>query len=182
MSEYRKVINPIPKPQSTKKTKGKRPTTPTKGVDMDAVALKEERRARNAQNRAMGKQAERRVAKLVGGERTPMSGAVKNSNRNLTGDVEVRDAMGRDFMKIEVKVSSQTTASGEKSISIKRSWLEQAFRESKEAHEIGALAFRFKNDDKDYFIFTDEDIVELIEKAKLGSLYEASIPLDNQGD
>lgn len=158
----------VPKPESTKKK-----SKTTKTINQDAV--NEKRRQQNNANRQFGKYAERKVAKAVGGERTPLSGAAKYSNRNLTGDVEVRDGLGRDFMKIEVKSSAVVDAQGQKSFTIKLPVLQQAFREAHEAHEIGCVAFTFKGDGHIYYIFSDEDIHELIEKAKLGALYEQLI-------
>jgi hypothetical protein len=160
----------VPKPPSTKKSKNK---ATTKTVNQDAV--NEKRRQQNHINRQAGKRAEQRVAKDLGGERTPLSGAVKYSNRNLTGDVEVRNAKGRDFMKIEVKNTAQFTASGEKSFTIKLPVIEQCLKEAHEAHEIAAVAFTFKGDGRIFYIFGGEDIRELVELAKLGALYEDTI-------
>lgn len=170
MSERK--IRPVPKPESTKKSKSK-----TKGITktVDTAAVDEKRKAQNNINRNFGKSVERQVAKIVGGERTPMSGAVKNSNRNLTGDVEVKDALGRDFMKLEVKGTSNSTPKGDKTFTLKKSVLDQTFYEAEEAHEIGALYIHWKGgsyEQEDYVILESKHFIRLIELAKLGVLVE----------
>lgn len=52
--------------------------------------------------------------------------------------------------------------SGEKSISIKREWLEKAAEECKFVDKTMCLPFRFKGDDKIYCIFQNDDIATLI--------------------
>ena len=93
----------------------------------------------NERNRNFGKAVERNVAKLVGGERTPGSGAFKQSNRNLTGDVEVRDNAGNGLAKIECKGVSVLTPSGEKQFALKKSVLDQTFKEARAVNEIPVL-------------------------------------------
>lgn len=175
-------IRPVPKPEGGKKKKQK--TSTSKTVDMEAVAAREERRRQNNINRNFGKATERAVAKQMGGERTPMSGAIKNSNRNLTGDVEVKDALGRDFLKIEVKATSLLDPRGDKMFTIKLPVLQQAFREAEEAGEIGCVAFHFKNEphEKIYYIWEGAHATRLVELAKLGVLVEsgAYIPKDEE--
>jgi hypothetical protein len=178
-----KPFTPVPKPVSTKKSKtpskSKASALPSKSVDMAAVEAKKTRREQNARNRDFGKETERRVAKKVGGERIPMSGAIKQGNFNLTGDVRVRDALNNNMMKLEIKASSSISAKGEKQINIKLDWLKQMVQEAREAHEIGALTFHFKGESEEWYIFTEKDILDLIELAKLGCLYEATIEKDN---
>ena len=52
--------------------------------------------------------------------------------------------------------------SGEKSISIKREWLEKAAEECKFEDKTMCLPFRFKGDENIYFIFKNDDIAQLI--------------------
>ena len=139
---------------------------------MDAVDAKvRSRKEINDANRALGKQTERAVAKITGGERTPMSGAIKYSNRNLTGDVEVKDVRGRDFVKIEVKATSAIAPNGDKSFSLKKSVLDQTFREAEDAGEIGACFIHWKNGDyqDDYVVLKSEHFINFLELAKVGS-------------
>lgn len=137
-------INPVPKPTSEKKRGGKSP-------------------------KEKGTRLEREIAKKFGGERTPMSGAAKYSNRNLTGDVEIPDADGKPLIKIEAKYSGSINANGEKCYSLTQKVLKQMTQEAIEAHELGALYFRFKNDVQGYAILTHEHFHELVELAKLGA-------------
>ena len=52
--------------------------------------------------------------------------------------------------------------SGEKSISIKREWLEKASEECKFEDKTMCLPFRFKGDENIYCIFKNDDIAQLI--------------------
>ena len=63
--------------------------------------------------------------------------------------------------------------SGEKSISIKREWLEKAADECKFEDKTMCLPFRFKGDENIYCIFKNDDIVTLITTMK-------AYMLDNQ--
>ena len=83
-------INPVPKPESTKKRGGKSP-------------------------KDKGSRVERLVAKELGTQRTVGSGAFKQSNKNLTGDMDVRDNEGKEFIKLEVKYSGTINTKGERS-------------------------------------------------------------------
>lgn len=56
--------------------------------------------------------------------------------------------------------------SGEKSISIKKEWLEKAAEECKFEDKTMCLPFRFKGDDNIYCIFKNDDIAELITMMK----------------
>lgn len=56
--------------------------------------------------------------------------------------------------------------SGEKSISIKREWLEKARKECKDTDKTMCLPFRFKGDDNIYCIFRNDDIVSLVTTMK----------------
>lgn len=137
-----RTINPVPKPLPTKKRGGTSP-------------------------RAKGDRVERLVAKDLGEQRTVGSGAFKYSNKNLTGDIDVRDNEGRDFVKLEVKYSGQVNAKGEKSYVLTTSVLDQMEKEAHDAGELGALVLQYKGG-KRYAIMTFEDFQKIIELAKLG--------------
>lgn len=161
----------VPKPESSKgkgKSKG-----PTKTVG--TIAADERTKERNERNRNFGKSVEQRVATMTGGARTPMSGAIKNSNWNLTGDVEVKDASGRDFVKIEVKGTSTITPKGDKTFTLKKSVLDQAVQEADDAGEIGLVYLHWLNakyEEDDYVIFKTRHFLRLLELAKLGAAME----------
>lgn len=55
---------------------------------------------------------------------------------------------------------------GDKSFSIKRSWLEKAAHEASIEGKITALPFRFKNDENIYIIMQDCNIIELVNMCK----------------
>lgn len=136
----------------------------------------------NDRNRNFGKSVERNVAALTGGERTPMSGAVKHGSRNLTGDVEVKDLLGRDFVKIECKGASIVTPTGDKTFTLKKSVIDQTFQEAKDAGEIGILWVHWANNQyiEDHVLVPGSNgeahamtparmFIELLELAKLGA-------------
>ena len=56
--------------------------------------------------------------------------------------------------------------SGEKSISIKKEWLEKAAEECKYENKTMCLPFRFKGDENIYCIFKNEDIATLVTTMK----------------
>ena len=125
-----------------KKDEGKSKWKPTKTVNpivTNTSSANPNRAEINARNRNFGKAVERNVAKLVGGERTPGSGAFKQSNRNLTGDVEVRDNAGNALAKFECKGVSVISPSGDKTFTLKKSVIDQTFNEAHAAHEIPVL-------------------------------------------
>lgn len=142
------------------------------------------RKEQNNRNRNFGKDVERQVAKKTGGERTPGSGAFKFSNRNLTGDVQVNDELGRGLCKIECKGVSIINAKGEKTFTLKKSVLDQAFQEADKQGEIGVVWIHFLNNnyDDDFVAFVDEQgdayvtrsrhFVRLLDLAKLGAVVE----------
>lgn len=170
---------PVPKPESTKKTKkkgGKAIAAPTKTVN---TALVEERKRSRADinntNRQRGKTLEREVAKRTGGERTPGSGAIKNSVKNLEGDVRVRDADNRrDALVIECKSCSTLSPDGDHTFTLKRNVLEQA---TKEADLIGAIGLVYlhwvgANYNDDYVIFKAEHFYRWLDLARTGAAME----------
>lgn len=124
-----------------------KPTKTINPIVTNTSSANPDRKEINARNRQFGKSVERNVAKLVGGERTPGSGAFKLSNRNLTGDVEVRDNAGNGLAKFECKGVSVITPSGDKTFTMKKSVLDQAFSEAHAAHEIPIVFIHwFEND------------------------------------
>src|SRR5690606_32415367 len=128
---------PIPKPTSTKKKKAK---ANTGGKTVNMALVEEKRRRINNTNRARGKATEREVAKRMDGIVVPLSGAVKNSVMNLEGDVQIRDLENKDTLfVIECKNSSTLTPKGDRSFTLKRSVVEQAFDEAEIQHAIGIL-------------------------------------------
>lgn len=71
------------------------------------------------------------------------------------------------ILKLECKErKGSQLSSGEKSISIKKMWLEKATEEAVEDNKIMALPFRFKNDDKVYIIMEDSSIIDLVNMLK----------------
>lgn len=165
MSE--RTIRPVPKPVSTKKAKGGQRAAPKDG----------QRAEINNANRKFGRKVEQAVAKMTGGDRTPLSGAAKQSNRNLTGDVEVEDALGRPMLKIECKGTAGITPSGEKTFTLKKSVLDQMVEEADAASEIGCVWLHWKNGEygkDDYVIVASRHFLQLLEWAKVGRGVERS--------
>lgn len=120
---------PIPKPVSSKKKK----STTNTGVN-------EKRRRINNTNRTRGKATEREVAKRMGGNVVPLSGAVKNSVMNLEGDVQIRDLRGKDVLfLIECKNTSKITTTGDRSFTVRKSVVEQAIDEAELQGAIGMV-------------------------------------------
>jgi hypothetical protein len=65
----------------------------------------------------------------------------------------------------ECKEREEYTSKGEKSFTIKKDWIEKVYEEARLADKFPSLVFRFKNDDKAYFIDDFEvlrDMVHLI--------------------
>ena len=72
-----------------------------------------------------------------------------------------------ELLKLECKERKGNELSGgDKSISIKKSWLNKATEEAALDDKIMALPFRFKGDDVNYIIFNSNDILELVNLAK----------------
>lgn len=120
--------------------------------------------------RQSGNRAERIIAKEVGGDRVPGSGSIKNTNHNLKGDIEVKDTLGRQFIKIEVKYSGSITSKGEKTFPLTKKIVEQAKREAEEVGEIAAVVIQFKGDasDQGLAVVPMQHFVELVNFAKVG--------------
>ena len=133
----------VPKPESTKKKRGG--TSPRKA----------------------GERVEREVAKDLGAQRTVGSGAFKNSNKNLTGDVDVRDNEGRDYVKLEIKMTGATNAEGDKVYSLKEKVLKQCADEAHAAGELAGLVVHYKNGTR-WVLMPLADWAVMLEDAKLG--------------
>jgi hypothetical protein len=71
------------------------------------------------------------------------------------------------FVTMECKErTGKELKSGEKSMSIKREWLEKATEEARGNDRVMALPFRFKGDENTYIIMEDDSIIELINTLK----------------
>lgn len=67
------------------------------------------------------------------------------------------------ILKMECKERTGTELKGgDKSMSIKRSWLEKATEEALDDDRVMALPFRFKGDNKTYIIMEAGEIIELV--------------------
>lgn len=126
--------------------------------------------------RDAGNRAERTIAKQVGGDRVPGSGSIKNTNHNLKGDIEVKDDMGRQFVKLEVKLSGAVTSKGEKTFPLTKKIVEQAKKEAEEVGEIGAVVIRYKGDPETEGLV----VMPLDHFTKLLNLAKAGNTLDRQ--
>jgi len=169
---------PIPKPTSTKKKKAK---ANTGGKTVNMALVEEKRRRINNTNRARGKATEREVAKRMDGIVVPLSGAVKNSVMNLEGDVQIRDLENKDTLfVIECKNSSTLTPKGDRSFTLKRSVVEQAFDEAEIQHAIGILrihwhALKYDDDIAIVKVGGPYGLEEIVRLARLGKKYEKLI-------
>ena len=96
---------------------------------------------------------EQYIAKLLGGQQTPNSGATDF----IKGDVRIKSAS----MLCECK----TCIKEKDSFSIKKEWLEKNEQEAKITHFSNSmLAFNFGPDTKNYFIINERLAKYLIEK------------------
>lgn len=118
-----------------------------------------------------GKSVEREIAALVGGNRIPMSGAIKRGPYNLTGDIAVKDAAGREYMKIESKMTGAINPKGESIYTLNEKVLRQMYEEAQATGELGALWIHWKHKayNRDYVILVADDFMKLLEDAKVGA-------------
>ena len=125
---------------------------------------------RNRINRGFGKGVERNVARILGGDRVPMSGAYKGEGFELKGDVRVKDASGeRTIALVECKGSSAITPKGDKTFTLKKSVLDQAEREAAELGAIGAVWVHWRGANyrqDDYVILPASTFAAMIERLK----------------
>ncbi len=132
----------------------------------------EERRQTNKRNKSRGSAAERKIANITGGDRVPLSGAIKRGPYDLTGDVSIkRNNSTRELIKLEVKTSASVTPKGDRVYSLKKSVLDQAAREAAEVGSIGALWIHWNNlgHEQDYIVMEERHFEELIHLAKIGA-------------
>lgn len=136
--------------------------------DSSRAVPKPEKKAKGGKSpRAAGNRVERIVAKELGEKRTVGSGAFKNTNKNLTGDIDVRDNEGQEFVKLEVKYSGIVNTKGEKTYPLTTTVLDQMEKEAHDAGELGALVLQFRGGRR-YAILSFDDFHNLLELAKLG--------------
>lgn len=95
--------------------------------------------------RQRGKAAERRIARLVGGERVPYSGAGTEK-----GDVR------HPLYQIEVK------ARGASQLALKREWLDKLALEAASVGKRPVLVFRFVGDTRDWAVLPIGDVPGLV--------------------
>lgn len=139
------------------------------GQWVNSSVPKGEKKARGGLSpRRAGDRVERLVAKELGEKRNVGSGAFKNTNKNLTGDLDIHDNNGKAIIKLEVKYTGQIDTKGEKVYPLTTKVLEQMEKEAHDAGEIGALTLQFKGG-KRYEILQHDDFLKLVELARLGS-------------
>lgn len=107
----------------------------------------------NNSTRYYSSNQEKSVAKLLGGHKTPNSGAGMWSK----GDVKVESA--------SVLLECKTCLKDKESFSIKKEWLEKNEQEARLTHYRNSiLAFNFGPNQKNYFIINENLMKYLIEK------------------
>jgi hypothetical protein len=94
------------------------------------------------------KAMERRIAKLLGGRRIPLSGSLSF----MPGDVIT------DKFLVECKLRG---SSGKKQIAIEKTWLTKIEKEARSQNKIPLLIFKYKNDKDYYVIFNLKDFINL---------------------
>ena len=114
-----------------------------------------------------GKRVEKIVATQLGEKPTVGSGAFKGGNKNLTGDIDVRDNDGRDWIKLEVKMTGAVNAGGDPVYSLNAKVLKQMEDEAHAAGELAGLVVHYKGG-KQYVVMPFDDWKLLIADAKLG--------------
>jgi hypothetical protein len=117
--------------------------------------------------RKYGDSVERAVAKATSGKRVPMSGAAKAF---ATGDVEIPDASGKPFLKLEVKARGTINSKGEKSITFTKPVIDQAKREAEAVGELAVLWGHYKGEStvEGVAAMPVSHFLQLMELAKLG--------------
>jgi hypothetical protein len=99
-------------------------------------------------HRTTHKAMERRIAKLLGGRRIPLSGSLFS----MPGDVIT------DRFLVECKLRG---SSGKKQIAIEKAWLTKIEKEAKAQGRIPLLVFKYKNDKSDYVVLNLKDFLKL---------------------
>lgn len=106
------------------------------------------------------KQEERKVARALGGERTPLSGS---NSRHTSGDV-----IDTPYY-VDCKLAGQTNSTGERIYTLPREAIEEAaFQAEAEGKELAALTVRFKHCSERYAFLPWAVWEELAEAAGLG--------------
>lgn len=124
-----------------------------------AEQLKEERRERNRLNRQRAKTMERRIAKLLGGDRTPQSGA-----GNSKGDVTVMFANRPGRFVIECKLTELLDRDGP-SITISKAWLNKIHQEAEQMNAVfGILIYRYHGRPDDFVLIRSKDMRKVIKR------------------
>lgn len=145
-----------------------RPITSQKALD----ELKAERKERNRLNRQRSKAMERRIAKYLGGDRTPQSGA-----GNSKGDVTVLFANRPGRYVIECKLTELFDKHGP-SISISKAWLSKIHLEAQQMSAVfGMLVYRYHGRQDDYVLIKSSDLRKVYKNADASSI-ESGIVLD----
>lgn len=127
--------------------------------------LKEEKRQRNRLNKQRAKAMERRIAKYLGGDRTPQSGAGSSK-----GDVTVLFANRPGRYLIECKLTEQFRAD-EPSITLSKIWLTKIQAEAQQMKALfGILIFRYHFRQHDYVLIRAKDLHALGNASRFDSL------------
>ena len=127
--------------------------------------MKEEKRQRNRLNKQRAKAMERRVAKYLGGDRTPQSGA-----GNSKGDVTVLFTNRPGRYLIECKLTEQFK-NEEPNITLSKIWLSKIQAEAKQMNALfGILLFRYHFRQTDYVLIRSSDLLKLGKPALFDSM------------
>jgi hypothetical protein len=119
--------------------------------------LKAERKERNRLNRQRAKAMERRVAKYLGGDRTPQSGA-----GSTKGDVTVLFSNRPGRYVIECKLTELFDRHGP-SISISKAWLSKIHLEAQQMSAVfGMLVYRYHARQDDYVLIRSIDLQKVV--------------------
>jgi hypothetical protein len=92
----------------------------------------------------------------------------------LPGDID------DEILIPECKERDEVTSSGEKSFSIKKEWIEKVYEEARLVDKFPALVFRFKNDDKAYFIDDFAVLADMVQMIKM--LNQDTVKLTKERD
>jgi len=145
-----------------------RPITSQAALD----ELKAERKERNRLNRQRAKAMERRIAKYLGGDRTPQSGA-----GTTKGDVTVLFTSRPGRYLIECKLTELFDRHGP-SISISKAWLSKIHLEAQQMNAVfGMLVYRYHGRQDDYVLIRSADLRKVV-KDLTDAVVESSNMLD----
>jgi len=118
--------------------------------------LKEEKRERNRLNKQRAKAMERRVAKYLSGDRTPLSGAGSSK-----GDVMVPFTTRPGRYLVECKLTEQFHQ-GEPCITISKLWLKKIQQEAEQMRALfGVLIVHYHNFTPDYVLIKGVDLAKV---------------------